>query len=172
MWKRIETYIERHREELDLDTPSPMLWQRIERELAPTPTLWERWAPILKVAAAVVFALSVAFWWMQDHSLVQSSQADLSTLTTTTDWHQQDQSFETEAKFLLDSLKEFSPEEYPSMEIAMGQIEAIDGQVQALHQQLEEEGYEVEAVDSLYRAHEERIIILQELLNQLRKANP
>lgn len=62
-WNQVETYLDDHRDELDVETPRPEVWDRIADQLSGRARpLWPQ-AQVWRVAAVIVIALGLSYWW-------------------------------------------------------------------------------------------------------------
>ncbi len=63
MWKQIESYIKQHRRELDIEEPSPHIWEQIEQKLDTDekPKYVFTYFPYWKVAAIILITILLSY---------------------------------------------------------------------------------------------------------------
>jgi hypothetical protein len=182
MWKKIEQYIRDHRQSLDVESPGPELWQKIEGELgAPARTHWFTRAPYLKMAAVVMVAVGLSYLgFYQWH--FGGQQTDDPAIAATTDLP----AMHPEVAAELDALEAHyrlavearmeRVEQYhwKKREFAAGfedDLQRVEEAYAELREEIAAEGLNEYNIEALIRTYELKLRVLEELLYQLQRSH-
>ena len=179
MWEKIETYIRDHREEIDRDEPSPMVWNNIEKALKPEAkvkkmSLWS----YVRAAAMVMIAVGAGYWWsvfQPDIPLVpgngQSSILEGIHLIehSIPEMEEVETYYTMEFAERMEKIKKYDLKQFPATESYMKDLAQVDECIAEIKKDMEEEGFHDQIIEAMITNFDQKIAILEQLLIQLEK---
>ncbi|MEM7370948.1 MAG: hypothetical protein AAF587_20200 [Bacteroidota bacterium] len=181
MWNKIESYINTHREELDIEVPGAHVWEGIENQLdVPAPkSLWKSSFQYWKTAAVILLGVGLAaFWLKQDvHPGTQSDIIETQIFPHGIDaklaqWPQQEVEYESNIQELLKEVRTYNPDKYIFMGPYMEDVARLDRALEELQDAVKEHSLDERLMNSLSSTYQKKIDLLNELLKELKESNP
>lgn len=187
-WDDIQTYIRRHRAEIDLDEARDDLWLDIEEQLHPSARVRPfRWASLARTAAVVLISVGASYFSFGPGASVFSDARTSDPSTPKAEASEAgglalnnpaDQEFEeVEAYYSMQfakqqkSLEAYDLQAYSFSEQYLEELKQVDEAYQELQEELKEEALFEHRVKTMIQTYELKIRILEQLMQQIRKTN-
>lgn len=179
MWKRIESYIINHREELDLDAPGDEVWGKVEKALNPSPRKRALF-PVWKVAAVLVFAAGLGYLWQ--HYNPQLMNLHKGTTSSLLDGYKHvdtgfpelkdlDDHYSAEVDSRMEIIEKYDIAKYPFMEDYLDDLNQAEQSLNEVREDLKEDGLHDPIIQALKQNHEQKLKILDLLIQRLEDAD-
>jgi len=183
-WEEIEQYIQTHRDELDVETPDPALWDRIQgkliipKEKKPHKHFFSRY-PYIKVAAIVLITVGVCYVifklepWHQSYQLASSFHQLESTERPRT-YHPELAEVETyynmQVQQHMEEIQRYNLKNYHFAPEFLKELKQADASYLDLKKDIHQDGYNEKLINGLIATYELKIKILGELLHQIEQS--
>lgn len=180
MWNKIESYIETHREELDIDVPGAHIWEGIEKKLdRPAPrSFWKSSFQYWKTAAVILLGVGLAIFWVKQ-DVHPGSQVDIIETqiiphgieAELNAWPQKEKQFEDSIQHLLNDVRTYNPDQHIFMGPYMEDVARLDRALEELQDAVKDTSLDKRLMEGLSSTYQKKIDLLNELLNELKESN-
>lgn len=179
MWKKIEKYINDHREEIDRDIPRDKVWARIENDLSGKQlkrkkrNLFE--SPLWKSAAVVLMLVGVGYIWINLLSGLNKPTAYTSSLlsgiqhikTGFPELQEVDAHFSKELQQRMKVVEEYDLQQFDFTAGYMEKLKKVDQKITEQKALLKTQGLDHQAVQNLVENYNHKIALLDSLTAEL-----
>ncbi|WNJ20658.1 hypothetical protein [Pontibacter sp. G13] len=176
-WNTIETFIRDHREEIDRDTPSANLWDRIEQELHPGDVRQVQWyqkSIIWQAAAVILIMVTVGVWYYSGNPGMEGPMtADFTSIKIETqfaEWEEIRMNYSKEIDALQSQVNGYDLAQYDFSEDYREDLNSVNEELDRLYQDLKEDGYSEDLAAAMIKTCEQKKVILEQFLARINQS--
>jgi len=183
-WKELEQYIQTHRDDLDVDTPRPIVWAQIERELDQKEK-GKKGAhffikyPYWKMAAIILITVGICYvvfsqkpWKKPMYIAGHLTEQPLNERHE--DYHPEFAEVETyynmKVQQQLDAINQYDLRDFTFAEEFLEEMKQADDSYIELKKDIHEDGYNEQLIHGMIATYEQKIKILEDLLHQIQQS--
>lgn len=188
MWKQIESYINKNRGALDLEEPSPELWNKIERELEspsqPSSYYSFKNFPYWKVAAIILITIGLSYlgFYLQHKPNSDKLLTHMSPDSIRKMWGEKGNSSDSQDVSDLElfytmqqnsywnRITEYELYSYPFSQDYLFALEQLDEEEIKIKQDMEQNGFTPHFLEALIRINKQKLKVLEKLLQEVEEA--